>query len=408
MSFTMEKPTAGSFIAIACGGTGGHLFPGLAVAEILRESGCDIALLISPKEVDQEAVKALVGFEIITLPAVALQGGRFARFLGGAWKSYRLCRARFQKRRPAAVLAMGGFTSAPPILAGKRAGAVVFLHEANAIPGRANRWLAPWVDEVFVTFPEAAGRLSARRSTVAGMPVRPQFKPVDPAACRMALGLAPDKPVLLVTGGSQGASGINELVRHSVPALARRIPGLQFLHLSGAKDAEVLRAAYASEKCRARVLPFLTEMELALGAATLAVSRAGASSLAEMAAMRTPSILIPYPSAADNHQFHNARFLENLGAAIRVNQSDATPGSFVETAAGLLENEPARARMSAALELWNSGNAAVEIAGRILTALGLPGCGGQTGRDETTSPLRRPSDRRAADECVLTLRSVPR
>src|SRR5688572_9166373 len=200
------------FIAIACGGTGGHLFPGMAVAEVLQQKGCDVALLISPKQVDQEAAKSASDMKVITLPAVALQHGDVAGFLRGAWKSYRVCRSEFRKRAPKAVLAMGGFTSAPPILAGKRTGAATFVHEANAIPGRANRWLGHLVDEVFLAFPAAGCRISAQNTTVTGMPVRSNVRPSDAGACRMALGLTPDRPVLLITGGSQGASGINELI----------------------------------------------------------------------------------------------------------------------------------------------------------------------------------------------------
>src|SRR5262249_27696830 len=153
----------------------------------------------------------------ITLPAVALQKGDVAAFLRGAWQSYKLCRREFQKRAPNAVLAMGGFTSAPPILVGKRLGAATFVHEANAVPGRANRWLGPFVDEVFLAFSAAGRRLSAHSTAVTGMPVRSHFRASDTQACRMALGLEPERPVLLITGGSQGASGINNLVRAALP-----------------------------------------------------------------------------------------------------------------------------------------------------------------------------------------------
>src|SRR4051794_28293857 len=132
-------------IAVACGGTGGHLFPGLAVADVLQQWGCEIALLVSKKEVDQEAVKSAAAMTVMALPAVALQNGEWLRFVRGCWQSYRQCRSAFHKLRPRAVLAMGGFTSAPPVLAGKSCGAAAFLHESNSIPGRANRWLSPWV-----------------------------------------------------------------------------------------------------------------------------------------------------------------------------------------------------------------------------------------------------------------------
>src|ERR1700744_3561677 len=153
--FTEKKP----FIAIACGGTGGHLFPGLAVAEQLRARGCDVALLISPKDVDQQAVKTASGMEIFTLPAVGLQNRNYFSFAKSVWKSFHATRKIFKNRRPQAVLAMGGFTSAPPILAAYFSGIKAFLHESNTIPGRANRLLTRFADAAFVGFPEAATRL---------------------------------------------------------------------------------------------------------------------------------------------------------------------------------------------------------------------------------------------------------
>ncbi|HKI69076.1 MAG TPA: UDP-N-acetylglucosamine--N-acetylmuramyl-(pentapeptide) pyrophosphoryl-undecaprenol N-acetylglucosamine transferase, partial [Verrucomicrobiae bacterium] len=142
-------------VAIACGGTGGHLFPGLAVAEQLKRRECQVSLLISFKAVDQQAVKDVSGMEIVTLPAVALQNRNFISFLNGCVRSYRYARRFFNQCPPRAVLAMGGFTSAPPVLAARRLGAHAFLHESNTIPGRANRWLAPFVDTAFLGFPRA-------------------------------------------------------------------------------------------------------------------------------------------------------------------------------------------------------------------------------------------------------------
>src|SRR5450432_2664173 len=163
------------FIAIACGGTGGHLFPGIAVAGELKKRGCNVALLISPKDVDQQAVKSAQGFEIFTLPAVGLQNRNYFSFGLSFWKSFCAARKIFKQRKPDAVLAMGGFTSAPPILAARKFSAKTFLHESNTIPGRANRFLARFVDEAFVGFPEAAARLKAYKISVTGTPVRPQF-----------------------------------------------------------------------------------------------------------------------------------------------------------------------------------------------------------------------------------------
>jgi len=364
----MTSPGANTpFVAIACGGTGGHLFPGLAVAEQLQKRGCAVALLISPKDVDQEAVKSARGMEIFTLPAVGLQNRNYFSFAGSFVKSLFATRNIFRKRRPAAVLAMGGFTSAPPIWVGKDFGAKTFLHESNTIPGRANRFLARFVDEAFVGFPDAAARLRARKVTATGTPVRAQFQPGYPAPCRAAFGLEPDRPTILVMGGSQGASGINEMILSALTLLEGR--DWQWLHLAGAKDFEFVQSAYDKHRLDAVVKPFFAKMDLALGAATAAVSRAGASSLAEIAAMRLPSLLVPLPTAADNHQFHNARAFEATGAARLLEQKNATPEKVVALLCELVEGLAARAKIQAALAQWHAPKAAEQIAEIMLAAI---------------------------------------
>jgi UDP-N-acetylglucosamine--N-acetylmuramyl-(pentapeptide) pyrophosphoryl-undecaprenol N-acetylglucosamine transferase len=366
----MDRTESTPVVAIACGGTGGHLFPGIAIAEALLERGGAVTLLISPKEVDQQAVKSATGMEVVTLPAVALTRGRLAGFLCGFWRSCRTAGQLFQSRPPQAVLALGGFTGAPPVLAGKRRQAAIFLHEANTIPGRANRWLAPWVDQAFVGFPEAAPRLRTASVTVTGTPVRPQFQSMDPGSSRLALGLDPKCPTLLVMGGSQGATGVNDLVVQALPIMAALAPTLQFVHLTGPNDVAKVRAAYAAQARKAMVRSFLTEMEYALGAATAAVSRAGASSLSEFAAMQVPAVLIPYPRAADNHQFHNARAFVKTGAARMLDQRQATPQGLAALVLGFVQNEEVAAAVRQALNQWHTPQAANVIAERILSAIG--------------------------------------
>jgi UDP-N-acetylglucosamine--N-acetylmuramyl-(pentapeptide) pyrophosphoryl-undecaprenol N-acetylglucosamine transferase len=354
-------------VAIACGGTGGHLFPGVAVGEQLRMRGCDVTLMVSPKDVDQQAIRSISGMETITLPAVGLSRMGWMSFLWGFWKSYRVARLHFRRRRPKCVLAMGGFISAPPVFAGRRCGAKTFLHESNSIPGRANRWLAPWVDGAFVYFPPAAGLLRARRVEVAGMPVRPQFfAPLTPAEARQTVGLAADAPVLLVMGGSQGASKINELVLKIVPQLRQAIPDLQFMHLTGRGDLEKVRAGYAAQNVRAVVHAFFDDMGTALAAADVALSRAGASSLAELGARRVPAVLIPYPTAADNHQYFNARAFVQSGAAWMLEQDRSTGGQLAGEILDLVRDTMKRSAMQRALAAWHTPGAAADIAEKIL------------------------------------------
>lgn len=362
----MNTPRS-NFVAIACGGTGGHLFPGVAVAEKLLERGCDVTLFVSEKEVDRQAGVAMPGCEVVALPAMPLLVGQMGSFLRAFWTSFVQARAYFKRRPAGAVLAMGGFTSAPPILAGRVTGAATSLHESNSFAGRANRLLAPWVDRVFIGYSSATQQLSNRAVQFTGTPVRSQFQPADPGACRMALGLKPEAPVLLVMGGSQGASAINNAVIETLPAMAQAIPGLQVLHLTGAATYEAISARYRAGGATAKVLPFLTEMEMALGAATVAISRAGASSIAELAAMRVPSILIPYPTAADNHQYFNARALAQQGAARMLIQAQLQP--LASTVIELATDPFVRQRMQIELEKWHFPQAADQIVDSVFDSM---------------------------------------
>jgi UDP-N-acetylglucosamine--N-acetylmuramyl-(pentapeptide) pyrophosphoryl-undecaprenol N-acetylglucosamine transferase len=170
-------------------------------------------------------------------------------------------------------------------------------------------------------------------------------------------------------GGSQGASALNDLVLKALPELLKAAPDLQFIHLTGVDDVEKTRENYLRHGVKAVVRPFLTEMELALGAATVAVTRAGASSLAELAAMRLPSVLIPYPIAADNHQFHNARAFVETGAALMLEQREASGEQLASLVTRLLLAQDAHAKMAKALEQWHSPHAAALIAERMLATV---------------------------------------
>ena len=356
-------------IAIACGGTGGHLFPGLAVGDALVARGCEVTLLVSSKEVDQTAVKSAYGKEVESLPVIGLSRN-LPRFAASFWSSLGQCRKLFGENRPDAVLAMGGFTSAPPVIAGKLIGARIFLHEANAIPGRAVKLLAPLADEVFVQFPAAMPRVLSIDIRATGLPVRAAMEPIEKADARTALGLADDQPVLLVMGGSQGARSINQALIESLPRLAKALPDLQFIHLTGTGSVELVRQAYDALGLSAVVRPFLTEMEYALGAADLALSRSGASSLAEFSAMELPAILIPYPTAVDAHQRLNARSFVDIGAARCFHQKHLTPNLLVSQLSQLFGRPARLAALAGAMKQWKSAQATGEVVQRIFEACG--------------------------------------
>ncbi|MBN8249524.1 MAG: UDP-N-acetylglucosamine--N-acetylmuramyl-(pentapeptide) pyrophosphoryl-undecaprenol N-acetylglucosamine transferase [Verrucomicrobia bacterium] len=363
-------------VLIACGGTGGHLFPGLAVARELRARGVEVTLVVSPKEVDQRALQGCgAEFQVLVLPAVGCSLRRLPRFLATTARGYGQALRHYRGWRPDALLAMGGFTAVAPVLAGRRLGIPCFLHESNVIPGRANRWLARVVTHGFVGFEAAASRLAAPAVTVTGTPVRPEFRQADPRAARTALGFDATRPMLLVIGGSQGAQGVNQWVTLSAPALAARHPDLQICHLTGTTDQEAVRKAYAAAGVPARVLPFSDRMDTLMVAATVAVSRSGASSLAEIAAVRLPSVLIPYPVAADDHQRANARVFVAAGAARMLDPVTDGPEALVEAVGGLLADGVLRDRFRAALARLDFPGAAVRITEELL------------GRDTASSAL---------------------
>lgn len=359
----MSSHPTGVTVGIACGGTGGHLFPGLAVASEVAAKGARVVLFVSPKEVDQQGVAGVRDrYAVEVLPSVAFSPRRLPSFLMGVVGGYRRVVRAFASTRPSVVLAMGGFTALPPVLAAKRLGARVVLHESNAIPGRANRWLAPLSDLACAGMTETALRWKARRVCVTGTPVRSEVRSAECLAARQSLGLAADRPVLLVTGGSQGASGVNRLFLASLPDLARLHPELQFIHLTGEHGFREVSDTYRRLGIPALIWPFSPRMDQVLAASSLVVSRSGASSLSELAARRLPSVLIPYPIAADDHQRANASVFVQAGAARSLDQVSASGADLTAMLCELLESEPTRTAMAGALAQLDRPKAASEIA----------------------------------------------
>ena len=307
---------------IACGGTGGHLFPGLAVAESLRDRGHEVMLFVSEKEVDTLALSGRT-FRFEKLPTVglpSLYSPAIFGFLRRFNESLSLCRSIYRKFKPQAVLGMGGFTSTAPILAGRMRGVPTFIHESNAIPGKANRLTARMVRAVLLGFKECAPFFPKVRTEVTGTPIRTELKRLDQPMAREKLGLRPDLTTLLVMGGSQGASGINQAIIKSLPAL-HDVP-LQMIHLSGARDERLVADNYQRENIPAYVSAFHHRMEEIYSAADLTVARSGAASLAEFAFFGLPGIFIPYPYAADDHQSRNAQIFVQANAAILLKESE--------------------------------------------------------------------------------------
>jgi len=307
---------------IACGGTGGHLFPGIAVAEVLRERGHEVLLFVSEKEIDSLALSTRSQFQFEKLPTVGLPSiyspaifGFGRRFV----ESLSRCRSIYNKFKPQVVLGMGGFTSTAPILAGRMRGISTLLHESNAIPGKANRLAAKMVRAVLLGFKDAAQFFPKAQTEITGTPIRNELKRLDRQLVRQKLGLDANVTTMLVMGGSQGASGINQAMIKSLPLL-REAP-LQVIHLSGTRDERMVAENYHREQIPAFVAAFHHHMEEVYSAADFAIARSGAASLAELASFELPTILIPFPYAADDHQTRNAEIFARAGAAVVLTES---------------------------------------------------------------------------------------
>lgn len=332
---------------IACGGTGGHLFPGIAVAEVLHQRGHEVMLFVSEKEIDSLALSTRSQFRFEKLPVIglpSLYSPAIFGFIRRFSESLSRCRSIYESFKPQAVLGMGGFTSTAPILAGRLRGASTFIHESNAVPGRANRLTARMVRAVLLGFKECAPFFPKARTEVTGTPIRTELQRLDRSVALAKLGLCGDLPTLLVMGGSQGASGINQAIIKSLPSL--RDLSLQVIHLSGARDQRLVADNYRRENIPAFVAAFHHRMEEVYSAADLAVARAGAASLAELAFFALPGILIPFPHATDDHQTRNAEIFVRAGAAILLRESEIHEDGLARKIQELIRDRPKLRRMS--------------------------------------------------------------
>lgn len=345
-------------IAVACGGTGGHIFPGLSTARALRDRGHHVTLWLSGKDVESTVLQGWKG-PVITIPAEGFQFGPLRSVLTALRIALAVirCWIAMLRHRPDAVLAMGSYASIGPCLAARLRGVPVVLHEANAVPGRAVRLLAGKAASIAICFEETRYHLKGLSMVTTGMPLRPELKPSDRRPPTSDFRL-------LVMGGSGGAHAINEMVSQAICLLESQVSNFKFQvsHLTGPADESHIRRRYERVGVDAEVCAFTQEMASLYEAADLAICRAGASTCAELGVFGLPALLIPYPHAASDHQTANARAVEKLGAADVIQQSDVT----VEWLADYLRvqiDEPTRLeKMRAHAVHLDSLNAAAKLA----------------------------------------------
>jgi len=359
-------------IILAGGGTGGHLFPGVAVAQGLRalDPAIRVTWLCTDRALDG-AQLARYGIPYDVLPAPRLTGwAAWLTFPFAFLAAVRRAGAYLDERKPGAVVSLGGYGGAPAVRAAAGRGLPAVLLEQNVIPGRANRYLARRARRVLTQWEESVTRFgrSAPKVEVTGNPVREEIVRRDPAEARRSLGLRPELRTLLVMGGSQGAGGINRAFLGQAALVGAYRDRLQILHLAGAEPAAAeLRTAYAAAGVAATVLAFSDEMALVQGAADFVVSRAGGTSIAELGVLGVPAALVPYPHAAENHQWHNAQAAAKGGGAVVVEeaalQTEAGLRPLLERAAG---DAAALASMAERMRALGRPDARRVVAERIL------------------------------------------
>lgn len=350
-------------VIIACGGTGGHLFPGVAVAQEMRRRGHEVRLLISEKRVDAEASAKYGDLEFDTVPAVAKPSTfslKMIPFLWKLWKTTGQCKGIVKGAD--AVLGMGGFTSLPPVLAGRKVGCATFVHDSNALPGKANRLTARWCDKVFLGLGAASVYFDASKVVVTGTPVREELQVLPTRAEAAArLGVDADLKTVLVMGGSQGAKKLNSLVVEASKAM----PDVQFIQITGNFDFDRVKGELGESTRNHKLIAFCDDMAAVYAVTDVAVMRSGASSLSEISYLGLASILVPYPYAADDHQTKNAEVFEKADAALLRQERDLDAGGLVADLSSILLDTEKLVNMSAA----SAGLGVKEAAGNVCSEI---------------------------------------
>jgi len=350
---------------IAGGGTGGHLFPGIAIAREIHARRPDAAVTFAGTAQGIEArVLPREGFALDLVRIGGVKGKSLASLakavaliplgLVDAWRIVSV-------RRPDLVIGVGGYSAGPVVLVAALRGVPTMLLEQNAVPGLTNRLLAPFVRAAAVSF-ESTVDFFKGKAFVSGNPVRPEFLTMVAANTRVASS----GTRLLVFGGSQGAHAINQGMIDAAPELAGRLSGLRLTHQTGVRDLDLVKTAYRDAGLSAEVAPFFDDLARRLMECDLVVCRAGATTLAEITAAGKPAILIPLPTATDDHQRKNAEALAAAGAADVLLQADMTGHALADRIVHLAADDDARKRMSASAHVLGRPGATAAIVDRVL------------------------------------------
>lgn len=311
-----------SNILISCGGTGGHLVPGIAIGEALIKNGHNVSFIISEKEIDSRLVKKYSQFNFIKSPGAPLSVKGIFKFLSTQRKAYLLSKKLIKDEKADAAIAFGGFNSFGLSMASFVAKKPLILHEANRKPGKAIKFFGKIARRVYV--PYGVKIDSNKRGLVkhAGYPIRSEIKELDKDLSKQKLGFSKDAKIILICGGSQGAAALNKWASDNFETLAQE--GFDMLCITGPKKNSLPERSKIDKNGVERffkVIEFCDDMASAMSASEIAIARAGAGTIAEFARCKLIPILVPYPFSADQHQMENAQFIEKSGAGICLNQN---------------------------------------------------------------------------------------
>ena len=348
-------------IALACGGTGGHIFPGLATAQMLRQRGHEVTLWLAGKDIETPAMRQWDG-PMITVRAEGLPSGFSLRAVRTAWKlaaAAVTCTRMMRHNRPDALLAMGSYASVGPLCAARLLGVPMILHESNVLPGRAIGLFARWAT-VAGSFEETRFYLRAKELIMTGMPLRAEL---EEASSIMPVRMF-DKGCLniLVTGGSRGARMLNEIASAAICRVHQAGRNVRVIHLAGVADEPAIRKVYEQAGVNHVVRSFVQQMAAVYAETDFAICRSGAATCAELSAFGIPALLVPYPFAARDHQMVNARALEKIGAADVVPERDLGAEWLADYITGCLDNPARLTRLSQAIRSRHTRSGAEALA----------------------------------------------
>jgi UDP-N-acetylglucosamine--N-acetylmuramyl-(pentapeptide) pyrophosphoryl-undecaprenol N-acetylglucosamine transferase len=351
-------------LVITAGGTGGHILPALAIARALKEKKPDTDILfIGTDRGLEEKLAAKYNIKFVPLKAAGIKGKSLRSMISAVSVNIRAFAGALKivsSFKPDWVIGAGGYVTGMVVLAGRLTGARCAIQEQNSIPGLTNRILSRLSQQIFLSFPDAARSFPAGKSIVAGNPLRPEFEPDDSI----------NKRTLLIMGGSLGATSINRAAVNALEIIKKSLNGFDIIHQTGGTDADWVKKAYEEKGLKVKVEPFIEDMASVFAKTKLAVCRAGGITLSELSRMGVPAIMIPLPSAADNHQYFNARYISDAGGGWILDQAGLTPETLSAEIHNRLKDEAALSMASSASRRLGLGDGTEYITRELIKCSG--------------------------------------